>query len=97
MITDAQFTRWLESPRENRVILAELEHAGGVVQVADKPYVAPASERLDNPVWNDLLISAVGISLRVDGLIEIGKIELRDDGRITDWLDYQWRGWPVRL
>ncbi|MFI0472234.1 hypothetical protein ACGLWX_05860 [Halomonas sp. HMF6819] len=97
MITDAQFTRWLESPRENRVILAELEHAGGVVQVADKPYIAPASERLENPVWNDLLISAVGISLRVDGLIEIGKIELRDDGRITDWLDYQWRGWPVRL
>ncbi|MEL7893521.1 hypothetical protein [Vreelandella neptunia] len=97
MISDAQFKRWLESPNENRVMLAELEHAGGTVQVADKPYVAPAFEALANPVWNDLLISASGISTRVDGLIEIGKIQLRNDGRITEWLDYQWRGWPVRL
>jgi len=97
MISDAQFKRWLESPNENRVVLAELEHAGGVVQVADKPYVAPASEALANPVWNDLLITASGISTRVDGLIEIGQIQLRNDGRITDWLGYQWRGWPVRL
>ena len=97
MITDAQYKRWLESPNEARVVLAELEHAGGVVQVADKPYIAPAFEALANPVWNDLLITASGISTRVDGLIEIGQIQLRNDGRITEWLDYQWRGWPVRL
>lgn len=97
MISDAQYQRWLESPNEARVVLAELTHASGVEQVADQPYLAPASEGLVNPVWDDLLITASGISTRVDGLIEIGEIELRDDGSITHWLDYQWRGWPVKL
>ncbi|MDO0944662.1 hypothetical protein [Chromohalobacter israelensis] len=96
-LSEAQFQRWLESPNEHRVVLIELDHAAGTEQVADQPYLAPANEQLADPVYRDVLASAVGISTRIDGLVEFGDVTLIDDGAITHWLDYQWRGYPVRV
>lgn len=96
-MTDAQFQRWLESTNEHRVVLVELDHSAGTVQIADQPYLAPASDQLADPVYLDVLKSAVGVSTRIDGLIEIGDITMIDDGSITHWLGYQWRGYPVRI
>lgn len=97
MITDAQYQRWLESPAENRVMLAELEHSNGTVQVADLPYLAPVADDLADPTYIDVLVDTVGISTRIDGLIEIGDITLRNDGELDEWLGYQFRGYSVRL
>ncbi|WIX31254.1 hypothetical protein QO259_10445 [Salinicola sp. JS01] len=95
-MNDQQYRQWLDQPNEQRVMLLELEHAAGVLQVADQPYIAPIADHLDDPVYDDVLIEAVGISTRIDGLIEFGDIRLRDDGGITHWLGYQFRGYPVR-
>ncbi|WIX32497.1 hypothetical protein QO259_17055 [Salinicola sp. JS01] len=96
-MTDQEFERWLESPSERRVMLIEMDHGGGTVQIADQPYLAPMGDDLADPTYLDVLSEAVGISTRVDGLIEYGDLTLIDDGSITPWLHYAWRGWPVRI
>ncbi|WIX34153.1 hypothetical protein QO259_05680 [Salinicola sp. JS01] len=96
-MTDEQWRAWLRDPGAVRVTLAELEHAAGTEQVSDAGYLAPASEGLARPRYAGVLERAVDVSTRLDGMIEFGDIELLDDGSITHWADYQWRGYPVRL
>lgn len=96
-ITDAQYDRWLSDLNARRVLLVEMEHSDGTEYVASSPYVSLPSDSDPNRLYNDVLVRAVDISTRIDGLIGFGELELVDDGELTSWRAFAWRGWPVRL
>lgn len=94
-ITDAEYAAWLRTPGEIRVLLADLYHADGVVYVASRPYVSKPTDSVPNRIYNDLLISAVDVTTRIDAALEVGDLELVDDGSISDWVNYHFRGYQV--
>lgn len=96
-ITNAEYAAWLRDPSAIRVLLADLHHANGVEYVASLPYVSKPTDSAPNRIYNDLLISAVDVTSRIDAVLEIGDLELVDDGGISDWVGYRWRGYPVVL
>jgi len=96
-LTDAQYAAWLQSPSARRVLLAEMHHASGVEYVASQPYVSGPNDNDPNRIYNDLLRGAVDITTRLDGRPELGELNLVDDGGISHWVGYQWRGHPLVL
>lgn len=97
MITDQQYAQWLHNPAATRVLLAELHHASGVEYVATRPYITSPAASLPNQPFDDVLAGAVDVSTRLDAQVELGDIQLTDNGRITHWREYSWAGWPVVL
>ncbi len=97
MITDNQYRDWLSRADASRVLLVELYHSNGVEYVANKPFISTPSDSLPNQPFNDLLSGVFDVTNRLDAQPAIGDIELVDDGKITHWADYLWRGYPVVL
>ena len=96
-MTDAQYENWLANLSAARVVLCELDYAGGTEYVGSFPYIALPTDSDPNRVYDDLLTEAVDIETRIDGLISFGEISLIDDGSITDWVNRAWRGHEIRL
>ncbi|NWO11727.1 hypothetical protein HLV40_15150 [Chromohalobacter salexigens] len=96
-MTNAQYMAWLAELSVPRVILAELDYAGGTEYVSTYPYISLPSDSDPNRVYDDLLTEAVDIDTRIDGLISFGEISLVDDGAITDWVGRAWQGHEIRL
>lgn len=96
-ISDQAYQKWLQTPSVPRVLLAELHHANGVEYVADRPFVSLPADTNPNCIYNDLLSAAVDVTSRLDAQTEIGDLQLRDDGSISHWIGYQWRGHDVVL
>lgn len=96
-MTDAQYENWLANLSAPRVVLCELDYAGGTEYVGSFPYIALPTDADPNRVYDDLLTEAVDIETRIDGLISFGEISLIDDGSITYWVNRAWRGHEIRL
>jgi len=96
-MTDAQYQAWLTDLTVERILLAELVHAGGVEYVATAPYISRPGDSDPNRPYDDILTTAVDISTRIDGLISFGEVSLLDDGSVSDWVVRAWRGHPIRL
>lgn len=96
-ISDQQYSDWLADLDVQRVLLAEMEHAGGVEYVSTAPFVSRPTDADPNRVYLDVLSSAVDISTRIDGRVSFGEVELINDGELDDWLDRAWRGHEIRL
>lgn len=95
MITDAEYEQWLNNPESKRVVLVDLYHADGVVHVSDKPYLSRHDDSVPNRPYLDCLAASVDITTRAEGAVQVGDIELVDDGTLTHWVDYKWRGFDV--
>lgn len=96
-ITDQQYQHWLSLPNQPRVVLAELEHSAGFEYVASRPYISKPTDTAPNRIYDDLLQGALEISERIDSLIDLGALDLVDDGSITEWASRLWRGYSVVL
>ena len=96
-VTDQAYQRWLQTPSVPRVLLAELHHADGVEYVADRPFVSLPTDANPNCIYNDVLSAAVDVTSRLDARTEIGDLQLRDDGSVSHWVGYRWRGHDVVL
>ncbi len=96
-MTDQEYANWLADTSATRVVLCELDYAGGTRYVANFPFISLPSDAAPNRIFDDLLIEAVDIDTRIDGLIGFGEITLVDDGSITDWSADAWRGHEIRL
>ena len=96
-MTDAQYAAWLADLSAPRVVLCEMDYAGGTEHVSSHPYISLPTDTLPNQVYDDLLMEAVDIETRIDGLISFGEISLVDDGSITDWVSRAWQGHEIRL
>lgn len=96
-MTDDQYKNWLADLSAPRIVLCELEYAGGTEHVASHPYISHPTDAQPNQVYDDLLVEAIDIETRIDGLISFGEISLVDDGSITDWVGRAWQGHEIRL
>lgn len=96
-MNDTQYENWLADLSASRIVLAELHHSGGVEYVATAPFISRPTDQAPNRAYNDILVKAVDISTRIDGLVGFGEVELLDDGEVTHWVDYAWQGHPIRL
>jgi len=96
-MTGEQYEAWLADLSAPRVVLCELDHAGGTENVSSHPYISKPTDSTPNRIYDDLLVEAVDIETRIDGLISFGEITLIDDGSITDWVDRAWQGHEIRL
>lgn len=96
-MTDAQYEAWLADLSARRILLAELEYAGGTEYVATAPYISQPSDSDPNRPYDDILTTAVDIGTRIDGLISFGEVSLLDGGDVTDWVERAWRGHPIKL
>lgn len=97
MISHDDYQLWLRNPSVQRVLLAELHHSEGVEYVANRPFISRPTDSLPNQPFNDLLSGAFDITVGLDARLSAGDIELVDDGSITPWAAYLWRGFPVVL
>lgn len=96
-MTGAQYSSWLADLSAIRIVLCELDHAGGTEYVATHPYISAPTDSTPNRVYDDLLVEAIDIETRIDGLIGFGDVSLVDDGQITHWIDRAWHGHAIRL
>ncbi|WP_438454916.1 hypothetical protein [Vreelandella venusta] len=96
-MTDAQYENWLTNLSANRILLAELHHAGGIEYVATGGFVSRPTDANPNRPYIDILSKAIDISTRIDGVAGFGRLELFDNGEITDWVDRAWHGHPIIL
>jgi len=96
-VTDQAYQAWLQTPSVPRVLLAELHHADGVEYVADRPFISLPTDANANCIYNDVLSAAVDVTSRLDALTEMGDLQLQDDGSISHWVGYRWRGHDVVL
>ncbi len=96
-MTDAQYSAWLTDLSAARIVLCELDYAGGTEYVATHPFISQPGDSDPNRVYDDLLASAVDVETRIDGLIGFGDVSLVDDGQITHWVDRAWHGHAIRL
>lgn len=96
-MTDADYEAWLEDLSASRVVLCEMDYAGGTEHVASHPYISHPTDAQPNHVYDDLLVEAIDIETRIDGLISFGEISLVDDGSITHWVNRAWQGHEIRL
>lgn len=96
-MTDDQYKNWLADLSAARVVLCELEYAGGTEYVATGPYVSLPSDQKPNQVYDDILVEAVDIETRLDSLISFGEVALIDDGSITEWVERAWQGHRIRI
>ncbi|NVF16222.1 hypothetical protein [Vreelandella maris] len=96
-MTDAQYDNWLADLSAPRIVLCELDYAGSTEYVSSHPYISKPTDSAANRIYDDLLIEAVDIETRIDGLISFGDITLIDDGEITHWVSRAWQGHSIRL
>lgn len=96
-ITDQQYQQWLSQPNQPRVVLAELEHSAGTEYVSSRPYISKPTDSDPNRIYDDLLQGELEISARLDSQLELGALDLVDDGSITHWVNRRWRGYAVVL
>lgn len=97
MISDLEFERWAGMPNRQRVVLAELAHSAGVEYVASRPFISKPTDAHPNRPYNDLLQGELEIDQRIDSKLDLGVLDLVDDGSITHWQAYKWRGYAVTL
>lgn len=96
-MTDAQYLAWLADTRAARIVLCELDYAGGTRYVASSAFNSLPSDSLPNQAYDDLLTEAIDIETRIDGLLTFGDITLIDDGSITAWAEDAWHGREIRV
>lgn len=96
-MTDADYQAWLADLAATRCVLCELDYAGGTEYVASRPFISRPSDADPNRVYDDLLMEAIDIETRTDGLIAFGEISLIDDGSLWRWVNRAWQGYGVRL
>lgn len=96
-MTDLDYDAWLDDLSAPRVLLCEMDYAGGTEYVSYYPYISKPSDSVPNRIYLDVLVEAVDIETRLDGLISFGDITLINDGEITHWLDRAWQGHAIRL
>ncbi len=96
-ISESQYEAWLNRSNSERVVLVELHHSNGVEYIANRPYISHPTDTLANQPFNDVLKDVADVTTRIDGQVELGDIELIDDGSLSGWVDRKWRGHEVVL
>ena len=94
-ITDSQYDAWLNRSDTERVVLVELHYSDGIEYIANRPYISHPTDTLPNQPFNDVLKAVSDVTTRIDGNLELGDIELVDDGSLSSWVDRPWRGHKV--
>ena len=89
------FESWLNDSTAQRVITLELHHSAGIEFISDVAFATQPSDQLANVVFDDVLASALDISSRIDGQLEVADIEIVNDGQLNHYLNYFWRGFDV--
>lgn len=96
-MTDAEYEAWLADLSASRVVLCELDYAGGTEYVASQPYISHPSDTPPHRPYDDLLAEAIDIETRIDGRIRFGEIRLVDDGSLSRWVQRAWQGHGIRI
>jgi len=95
-ITDQQYTDWLASDDADPVILVEATHSGGTEYVASAPFISGATDTPADTSYSDVLIGEVEVENRLDAAT-VGDLLLVNDGELDGWLDYNWRGYALKV
>lgn len=96
-MTDTEYGNWLADTSATRVVLCELDYAGGTRYVANFPFISLPSDAAPNRIYDDLLREAIDIDTRIDGLVGFGELTLIDDGELLSWSNDAWRGHGIRI
>ncbi|OWV29441.1 hypothetical protein [Halomonas campaniensis] len=96
-ISDGQYLAWLAKTNVDRLLLAELHHAGGVEYVATGPFMSLPSDADPNRPYIACIKKAVDITTRTDGNTTFGEITLTGDQLAADWHSFKWHGHPIKL
>lgn len=96
-MTDAEYDAWLADLSARRVVLCELDYAGGTEYVASQPYISHPTDTPPHRPYDDLLAEAIDIETRTDSLIRFGEISLVDDGSLWRWVQRAWQGHGIRI
>ena len=96
-ITDLEYEKWLSMPNKDRAVLADLHHSDGVEYVASQPFISKPTDSAPNRAYDDLLQGKLEINGRIDSKLDLGALDLVDDGSITEWVSRLWRGYPIVL
>lgn len=94
-MTDDDYQRWLRDASAPRVVLIDMQHASGLIRVSNRAYITHADDSPPHTPYLDVLASALDIQSRLDAQPQWGDLELIDDGMLSDWRSYHWRGYPV--
>ena len=96
-IADLEYEKWLSMPNKNGVVLADLHYSDGVEYVASQPFISKPTDNAPNRAYDDLLQGKLEINGRIDSKLDLGALDLVDDGSITEWVNRLWRGYPIVL
>lgn len=96
-ISDGQYLAWLAQLNADRLLLAELHHAGGIEYVATGPFMSLPSDSDPNRPYVACLKKAVDITARIDGQISFGEVSVSGDALVIGWLPLAWQGHPIKL
>lgn len=98
MITEQQYNDWLSADDAEPIILIEAAHSGGTVYVASAVFISGAGDVPAHISYEDILIGDVSINSRIDTTNKsFGTLLLSNDGEFNAWLDYYWRGYPLKV
>lgn len=96
MITDAQFTAWLESGGALRCTLFEVGSSSGTRYLSTKQYGGGSTSTPYLPIVAGGLQVTESISMDADASLSVGDIEIHNEGGARDaWLDDVWANQPV--
>lgn len=100
MITADEFTVWLSDDNADPAVLIEADYvddlgAPGTVYVANEVYPGPGEVSSSN-IYHEVANGDIAIVSRLDRTT-VGQVQLVDDSEITDWLDWIWRGQPIKF
>ncbi|SJN11585.1 hypothetical protein CZ787_06255 [Halomonas citrativorans] len=96
-ISEGQYLAWLAKLNADRLLLAELHHAGGIEYVATGPFMSLPSDSDPNRPYTTALKKAVNITTRIDGNVTFGEVEIIGDQLVTELIDLAWQGHPIKL
>ena len=91
-MTDEEFFAWQIDPTSRRILLVELDYAGGMVTLASKAWIGETGIPYDN--W---LISDPSIESNLNNFAGIGDLEAVNLDDAFDWKEQVWHGHQCRL
>lgn len=99
-LTTQQKLNWLQSQSE-RVILAEIGYndnvSDGVMRIASRSYISKPIDTVPNAAYLGIIKAVPSFSADASGRLNIGNLDIRNNGEYDDWLDWNWGNRTVRI
>lgn len=96
-LSDTDYQHWLEqSASSERCMLVALESDAGMVRASWPSFINRPTDQYPNLAWDDVLSQLPEFN-SVDGVVDIGDLEILWPGQINELFSRHWRGRQYRI